>query len=116
MYLCFLQAKFYQMRALVATFYLWIPIYFLPTLLGYRKSRWKRILLVNLLLGWTVIGWIMALLWALQRDSRPDASIEANQKKLFRELDELQQQLASEQLTQEEYQAKRKELLARQVD
>lgn len=38
--------------------------YFLPTIIGRNKADFGGILLVNLLLGWTVIGWIMALIWA----------------------------------------------------
>lgn len=41
--------------------------YFLPSLLAWARQavslRW--IFLVNLLLAWTVIGWIVVLLWAL---------------------------------------------------
>ena len=33
-----------------------------------RKKNATRILLVNALLGWTVIGWIVALIWAVGKD------------------------------------------------
>ena len=41
-------------------------------LLPFAIALWKgngestKILLVNLLLGWTVIGWVVALVWALK--------------------------------------------------
>lgn len=39
-------------------------LYFLPTLIGRHKADALGIFLVNLLFGWTVIGWIIALIWA----------------------------------------------------
>ena len=51
--------------ALVALF-LAIYFYFLPTITAaYRKHHnQKAIFLVNLLLGWTLLGWIAALVWS----------------------------------------------------
>lgn len=42
-----------------------IAMYFLPTLAGYRKQNGLAIFALNLLLGWTFIGWVVALVWAL---------------------------------------------------
>lgn len=43
-----------------------LVLHFLPTIIaGYRHAdHFGWILVVNLLLGWTVIGWIVALIWA----------------------------------------------------
>ena len=40
--------------------------YFLPTLVavGHRKRNADAIFLVNLLFGWTLIGWLVAFVWA----------------------------------------------------
>jgi len=43
-------------------------LYFVPTIIGRNKADVMGIFLVNLLLGWTVIGWIVALVWALSPD------------------------------------------------
>jgi len=45
-------------------------MYFLPTLIAFvREKRDKGpILLVNFLLGWSVIGWVVCLVWALRAD------------------------------------------------
>lgn len=40
-------------------------LYVLPSLLAKHKRNAVAIVILNLLLGWTVIGWIGALLWAL---------------------------------------------------
>ncbi len=41
-----------------------ILLYFLPTIIGRHKADVTGIFLVNLLFGWTVIGWFIALSWA----------------------------------------------------
>jgi len=48
--------------------------YFLPTILGRKKANSGAIFLLNLLLGWTVIGWVAALVWALTVDAKAAAS------------------------------------------
>jgi len=42
-----------------------LPLYILPTILGWKKQHRIQILLLNLLLGLTVLGWVGALVWAL---------------------------------------------------
>lgn len=39
-------------------------LYFLPAIIGRNKTDATGIFLVNLLLGWTLIGWVAAFLWA----------------------------------------------------
>jgi hypothetical protein len=46
-------------------------LYFLPSIIGYRKQAFTGIFVVNLLLGWTVIGWIVALIWACTAQEQP---------------------------------------------
>ena len=41
-----------------------VLLYFLPTIIGRHKRDAAGIFLVNLLFGWTVIGWVIALIWA----------------------------------------------------
>jgi|GEM_PF-5692664 len=43
--------------------------YFIPSLLGRKKANSQSIFLVNLLLGWTIIGWAYALIMALRSSS-----------------------------------------------
>ncbi len=44
-----------------------IPFYFIPTFiaLSRKKSNTLSIFALNLLLGWSLIGWAGALIWAL---------------------------------------------------
>jgi len=45
-------------------------LYFLPSIIGHDKRSFGGILAVNLLLGWTVIGWFVALVWACMDEPR----------------------------------------------
>ncbi len=47
-----------------------ILMYFLPSIIGHNKRDFAGIFLVNFFLGWTVIGWIVALIWACASDVR----------------------------------------------
>jgi ABC-type sugar transport system permease subunit len=42
--------------------------YFLPFAIAYNKKRANAgaIFALNLFLGWTLIGWVLALVWALK--------------------------------------------------
>ncbi|MGK5091697.1 superinfection immunity protein [Deltaproteobacteria bacterium TL4] len=44
-----------------------LPLYFLPTILGRKNKNFKGLFLVNLLLGWTLLGWGVALVWSLKK-------------------------------------------------
>jgi len=46
--------------------FLAIIIYFIPTIIAIAKERQPgAITALNLFLGWTFIGWVIALVWAL---------------------------------------------------
>lgn len=42
--------------------------YFLPTFIGAKKRNAKAIAVLNLFLGWTFVGWVVALVWACTKD------------------------------------------------
>jgi len=45
-------------------------MYFLPSIIALARSKRDllAIFLLNFFLGWTVIGWIVALIWAAKHD------------------------------------------------
>lgn len=55
-------------------FTLFICVYLLPTFIAYRKDKKDKlaILLINIFLGSTFIGWVIALVWALTTDKKPN--------------------------------------------
>jgi hypothetical protein len=44
-----------------------LALYFLPSLIAAVRSHHQQVAIVglNLLLGWTLVGWVVALVWAL---------------------------------------------------
>ncbi len=53
-----------ELLLLVVAFFL----YFLPALVATGKKQAGAIIMLNLLLGWTGIGWIVALIWGVSKD------------------------------------------------
>lgn len=49
-----------------------LAIYFLPSILGFsaKKDNKFAIFLLNLFLGWSLIGWVVALVWAVSKDKQ----------------------------------------------
>lgn len=45
-------------------------MYFLPSIIALARSKRDivGILLLNIFLGWTMIGWVVALVWAVKTD------------------------------------------------
>jgi hypothetical protein len=39
-------------------------MYFVPALVGIRHKQAGAIFVLNLFLGWTFVGWVVALVWA----------------------------------------------------
>ena len=52
-------------------FGIWSVMYFLPTIVAAIRSKRDllAIFLLNLFLGWSVIGWIVAMIWAATHDA-----------------------------------------------
>jgi len=48
-----------------------LALYFLPTIIAAarHKKNMLGIVLLNVLAGWSLIGWVIALVWAFSRDS-----------------------------------------------
>ena len=47
-------------------------LHFLPTIIALGRGARSvfGIFLLNLLLGWTVVGWVVALVWALRNEPK----------------------------------------------
>jgi hypothetical protein len=56
------------MRDLITTYFiLYFLIYFIPTVIALvsKNNRVGAVFVINLFLGWTFIGWVWALVWAV---------------------------------------------------
>ena len=49
-----------------------LAIYFIPTIVANfkHKDNTTAIFLLNLFLGWTFVGWVIALVWAATKDKK----------------------------------------------
>lgn len=49
--------------------------YLLPSMVAWYRSHHKAstVAIVNVFLGWTILGWFIALVWAFMRRSNPMA-------------------------------------------
>jgi len=49
-----------------------LPVYFLPTIIAaVRQTRnLIAIIVLNVLAGWTVLGWVASLVWAIVADKK----------------------------------------------
>lgn len=52
-----------------------VGIYFFPAVKAYQDKKTNRqaILVLDIFLGWTVIGWVVALVWACTKNDAPNA-------------------------------------------
>ncbi len=56
-------------------------IYFLPSIVAIskKKSNTVAIVVLNIFLGWTLLGWVISLVWALTADQQAQTVIINNQ-------------------------------------
>jgi ABC-type transport system involved in cytochrome c biogenesis permease component len=49
-----------------------LVVYFIPTFIAAKRKHLNKmpIIVVNVFLGWTLIGWVIALAWALTSNIR----------------------------------------------
>ena len=47
-----------------------LAVYFLPSLVAWKKDKFEAVFVLNLFLGWTFVGWIIALAWGANPDRR----------------------------------------------
>ena len=47
-------------------------IYFLPSIVGRNKRNSLAIFVLNFFLGWTIWGWVGALVWACLKENKPN--------------------------------------------
>ena len=57
--------------ALLLAFAIGLVVYFLPTIIAFKRGKRNRgaILALNLFLGWSLLGWVVSLVWALSVDN-----------------------------------------------
>lgn len=85
-------------------------VYFLPSIIGRKQRNFSSILLLNLFLGWTLIGWVVALIWAVSKEKKETVIINSNNS-VSDELQKLKLLFDNGTLTSEEFETEKKHLL-----
>lgn len=101
-----------------------LPVYLIPSIIATRKKKNSAgaIIAVNLALGWTFLGYLLALVWALTNDKKEQQIViqstptptppVAPEKSLEEQLLELRELVDKGLLTEEEYSSKRAKILS----
>jgi hypothetical protein len=50
-----------------------VGLYFLPAIVAFNRNRHNKgaIFVLNLFLGWTVLGWVVSMVWAVSSSQPP---------------------------------------------
>lgn len=110
---------------IISTFSLLIVIllfgllYFIPSIVAIlnKKNNSAAIIILNLLLGWTFIGWVIAIVWAFTQDTNTkdiiishNSNPETSKTNLLEKLKNL---LDNDIITQEDYEIKKNKILSK---
>lgn len=99
--------------AIVASsFFILAPaLYFIPTYEAWMRKHpsLTAITALNVLLGWTLLGWVAALVWALKNIS----SIPPSAPSVSEEVERLAKLRESGALTNEEFESQKQKVLSR---
>lgn len=61
-----------------------LVVYFIPTIISWKKRNNKYLLILNMLAAWTVFGWFICFVWALNI-TRQHAKIVLEEKRIRKE-------------------------------
>jgi hypothetical protein len=87
-----------------------IALYFLPSILGFKLRNAGSIIILNLLLGWTVIGWIVALIWSVSNEKKENIVVKSTNS-ASNELTQLKKLFDDGVLTKEEFDTEKNNIL-----
>lgn len=88
-------------------------IYFIPSIVASQREKKDKtaIVVVNIFLGWTLIGWVVALAWACMEDTLEIPTIPPVKAGAVSRLQELERMLKSGTITEQEFMALKSKLI-----
>ena len=106
-------------NAVAIIFLLTIAIYFVPAIVAHYREHhnFGGILLLNIFAGWTLIGWVCALVWAgsnppeVKTSSNSSQPVAEDKSDIADQIKRLHNLKEEGILTQEEFNIKKKALL-----
>lgn len=92
---------------------LYTYVYFLPYLIANKKAhrQTRAIYVLNIFAGWTVLAWLIALIWAFVESGEKTVIQQAPPASTADELMKYKSLLDAGAITQEEFETKKKQLL-----
>lgn len=84
--------------------------YFIPSFIGWNHKNQGAIVAINIFLGWTFVGWVVALVWALT-DGSTNKIVVTTEKSNIEDLKLLKELHGDGTLTDEEFQKEKKRIL-----
>ena len=93
---------------------IFLLLYFFPSICGKDKNNKWAIFVFNLFLGWTFIGWVIALVWALTKDNKPiiiDQKKDIKQSSVEEQIEELVRLRNKDYITEDEFCKKKAQIL-----
>ncbi len=107
-----------QDTVLVIMFVVGVVVYFIPSIIALlrMKKNLLAIIALNFFLGWSLIGWVVSLVWSLSSDSKPQKIIVNQQVPKTKEddidkLTKLKKLLDDGAITQEEFDQQKASIL-----
>lgn len=90
-----------------------IFLYFIPALVASNNnhSQTNAIFALNLFLGWTLLGWVIALVWACMNENNKCSETIIKENSLADEIKKLAELKEQGILTEDEFNAKKKQIL-----
>ena len=85
-------------------------IYFLPSVVARKKKNASAVFILNLFLGWTLLGWIAALVWALTNEEKTAGTAQPPHSSAD-EISKLADLKSKGIITEAEFEARKKRLL-----
>lgn len=87
--------------------------YFLPTIIALLRSKKNKgsIIVVNVFLGWSIIGWVVALAWACGSDDKHTVHIA--KESTSEELERLVRLKEKNVITEEEFKTQKEKILGK---
>jgi len=87
-----------------------LPLYFLPYIIGRKKTFARQLFILNLFLGCTFIGWVIALVWAFKNETPGEVEKNISEHTLAT-LEKLNQLRKDGVITDEEFSIQKHKLL-----
>lgn len=93
-----------------------VIVYFIPALVAnnHQHPQTGAITILNLFLGWTLLGWVIALVWACSKQEPQKVVIQNEKASLTDELVKLAELKDKGILTEDEFNAKKKQILEKE--